>query len=107
MPSHHAVPQRQVFRIKAAEPCSASRSRRLERHRSTPLRVAARRESGNAPGAAVLDTDASLYALPMRGAVAAGNPHTAEAGAWALASGGNAVDAVVAAAFAGSSPKGR
>lgn len=37
----------------------------------------------------------------MRGAVAAGNPHTAEAGAWALAQGGNAVDAVVAAAFAG------
>ena len=36
----------------------------------------------------------------MRGAVAAGNRHTAEAGAWALASGGNAVDAVVAAAFA-------
>ena len=37
----------------------------------------------------------------MRGAVAAGNPHTAEAGAWALARGGNAVDAVVAAALAG------
>src|SRR5262245_4144079 len=36
----------------------------------------------------------------MRGAVAAGNRHTAEAGAWALAEGGNAVDAVVAAAFA-------
>lgn len=37
----------------------------------------------------------------MRGAVAAGNPHTVEAGAWALVQGGNAVDAVVAAAFAG------
>jgi gamma-glutamyltranspeptidase/glutathione hydrolase len=37
----------------------------------------------------------------MRGAIAAGNPHTAEAGARALARGGNAVDAVVAAAFAG------
>ena len=37
----------------------------------------------------------------MRGAVAAGNRHTAEAGAWALARGGNAVDAVVAAALAG------
>ncbi len=37
----------------------------------------------------------------MRGAVAAGNPHTADAGARALAQGGNAVDAVVAAAFAG------
>jgi gamma-glutamyltranspeptidase/glutathione hydrolase len=37
----------------------------------------------------------------MKGAVAAGNPHTADAGAWALAHGGNAVDAVVAAAFAG------
>jgi len=36
----------------------------------------------------------------MRGAVAAGNRHTAEAGAWALACGGNAVDAVVAAALA-------
>ncbi len=35
----------------------------------------------------------------MRGAVAAGNRHTAEAGAWALAAGGNAVDAVVAAAI--------
>jgi gamma-glutamyltranspeptidase/glutathione hydrolase len=37
----------------------------------------------------------------MRGAVAAGNPHTANAGARALAEGGNAVDAVVAAALAG------
>ena len=37
----------------------------------------------------------------MRGAVAAGNRHTAEAAAWALAHGGNAVDAVVAAALAG------
>ncbi|RDI75469.1 Gamma-glutamyltransferase [Gaiella occulta] len=37
----------------------------------------------------------------MRGAVAAGNPHTAAAGARALAAGGSAVDAVVAAAFAG------
>ena len=36
----------------------------------------------------------------MRGAVAAGNRHTAEAGAWALAQGGNAVDATVAAALA-------
>src|SRR6478672_179176 len=36
----------------------------------------------------------------MGGAVAAGNRHTA-AGAWALAHGGNAVDAVVAAALAG------
>ena len=36
----------------------------------------------------------------MRGAVAAGNRHTAEAGAWALAQAGNAVDAVVAASFA-------
>lgn len=35
----------------------------------------------------------------MRGAVAAGNRHTAEAGAWALAHGGNAVDAVVAASL--------
>lgn len=36
----------------------------------------------------------------MRGAVAAGNPYTARAGAAALARGGTAVDAVVAAAFA-------
>mgnify|MGYP000722283286 CR=1 FL=1 len=36
----------------------------------------------------------------MRGAVAAGNPHTAEAGAWALGEGGTAVDALVAAALA-------
>ena len=42
----------------------------------------------------------SLYAPSMRGAVAAGNRHTAEAGAWALAQGGNAVDAVVAASLA-------
>jgi gamma-glutamyltranspeptidase/glutathione hydrolase len=34
----------------------------------------------------------------MRGAIAAGHPLTAEAGAWALAEGGNAVDACVAAA---------
>jgi gamma-glutamyltranspeptidase / glutathione hydrolase len=37
----------------------------------------------------------------MRGAIAAGNRHTAEAGAWALGHGGNAVDAVVAATVAG------
>lgn len=36
----------------------------------------------------------------MRGAVAAGNRHTAEAGAWALGHGGNAVDAIVAASLA-------
>ncbi len=36
----------------------------------------------------------------MHGAVAAGNAHTAKAGAWALARGGTAVDAVVAAALA-------
>ena len=37
----------------------------------------------------------------MRGAIAAGHPLTAEAGARVLAEGGNAVDACVAAAFAG------
>ena len=37
----------------------------------------------------------------MKGAVAAGHPQTAEAGARMLAEGGNAVDACVAAAFAG------
>src|SRR5919202_4963130 len=36
----------------------------------------------------------------MRGAVSPGHPRTAEAGARALANGGNAVDACVAAAFA-------
>src|SRR5512133_1577840 len=35
----------------------------------------------------------------MRGAVAAGHPLTAEAGAQVLADGGNAVDACIAAAF--------
>src|SRR5437764_1553523 len=36
----------------------------------------------------------------MKGAVAAGHPLTAEAGARALEAGGNAVDACIAAAFA-------
>ena len=40
------------------------------------------------------------HAPPSRGAVAAGHPLTAQAGARALAEGGNAVDACVAAAFA-------
>jgi gamma-glutamyltranspeptidase / glutathione hydrolase len=40
------------------------------------------------------------YAASMRGAVAAGHPLTAEAGARTLAEGGNAVDACVAAGFA-------
>ena len=35
-----------------------------------------------------------------RGVVAAGHPATAEAGAWALRQGGNAVDAAVAAVIA-------
>ena len=42
----------------------------------------------------------SVYAPAMRGAVAAGNRHTAEAGAWALREGGTCVDAALAAAFA-------
>lgn len=37
----------------------------------------------------------------MGGAVAAGNRHSAEAGAWALREGGTAVDAALAATFAG------
>src|SRR5262245_23324484 len=36
----------------------------------------------------------------MRGAVAAGNPHSADAGAWALREGGTAVDAAVSATLA-------
>ena len=36
----------------------------------------------------------------MRGAVAAGNRHSAEAGAWALREGGTCVDAALAATFA-------
>ena len=36
----------------------------------------------------------------MKGAIAAGHPQTAAAGAWVLAEGGNAVDACVSAAFA-------
>ncbi|MBA2641859.1 MAG: gamma-glutamyltransferase, partial [Actinobacteria bacterium] len=39
------------------------------------------------------------YAPSMRGAVAAGHPLTAAAGARVLAEGGNAVDACIAAAF--------
>ena len=39
------------------------------------------------------------YACAMRGAVGAGHPLTAEAGAEVLAEGGNAVDACIAAAF--------
>jgi gamma-glutamyltranspeptidase/glutathione hydrolase len=38
--------------------------------------------------------------VPARGVVAAGHPATAEAGAWALREGGNAVDAAVAAVLA-------
>src|SRR4029078_11529404 len=41
-----------------------------------------------------------LYALRMRGAVAAGNRDSAEAGAWALREGGTCVDAALAATFA-------
>src|SRR5574341_1098700 len=39
------------------------------------------------------------YACVVKGAIAAGHPLTAEAGAQILAAGGNAVDACVAAAF--------
>jgi gamma-glutamyltranspeptidase / glutathione hydrolase len=41
-----------------------------------------------------------LYPLGMRGAVAAGHPLSAEAGATVLAAGGNAVDALIGTAFA-------
>ena len=41
----------------------------------------------------------SLYAPGMKGAIAAGHPLTAQAGARVLEAGGNAVDACVAAAF--------
>ena len=36
----------------------------------------------------------------MSGAIAAGNRHSAEAGAWALGEGGTCVDAALAATFA-------
>src|SRR5919108_1011822 len=39
------------------------------------------------------------YPFPMRGAIAAGHPLTADAGARVLEAGGNAVDAAVAAAL--------
>ena len=42
----------------------------------------------------------------MRGAIAAGHPLTAEAGARVLAEGGNAVDACIAAAFAAAVAEG-
>ena len=42
----------------------------------------------------------ALYAWPVKGAIAAGHPLTAEAGATILAEGGNAVDACIAAALA-------
>jgi gamma-glutamyltranspeptidase/glutathione hydrolase len=38
--------------------------------------------------------------VQVKGAIAAGHPRTAEAGARMLAEGGNAIDACVAAAFA-------
>ena len=41
-----------------------------------------------------------FYALVVSGAVAAGNRHSAEAGAWALREGGTAVDAALASTFA-------
>jgi gamma-glutamyltranspeptidase/glutathione hydrolase len=43
---------------------------------------------------------AAFYAFRMKGAIAAGHPLTAEAGARVLAEGGNAVDACIAASFA-------
>src|SRR6266550_2422275 len=46
-------------------------------------------------------TSIGRYAPSMRGAVAAGHPLTAQAGARMLEMGGNAVDACVASAFAG------
>src|SRR5215216_5487596 len=42
----------------------------------------------------------ALRSRPMKGAIAAGHPLTAEAGARVLAEGGNAVDACIAASFA-------
>ncbi len=59
--------------------------------------------TAGAPGAARDRTSCprtSVYAPAMRGAVAAGNRQTAEAGAWALREGGTCVDAALAAAFA-------
>src|SRR3954470_19277879 len=54
------------------------------------------RAGGEAEGHAVL----RILPSSMRGAIAAGHPVTAEAGARALANGGNAVDAAVAAGVA-------
>jgi gamma-glutamyltranspeptidase/glutathione hydrolase len=49
--------------------------------------------------AAVAAAHEPQYPAPMRGAIAAGHPLTAEAGARVLREGGNAVDAMLAAAF--------
>src|SRR5205823_11711758 len=50
-------------------------------------------------GRITLEAVSAMLSAPMRGAIAAGHPLTAEAGARVLAGGGNAVDACVAAAF--------
>jgi gamma-glutamyltranspeptidase/glutathione hydrolase len=74
------------------------------RHAAANDRIA-RAVLGERPGVGVARGDAAtrsprVYAPAMRGAVAAGNKHTAEAGAWALREGGTCVDAALAAVFA-------
>src|SRR4051812_23305930 len=65
--------------------------------------MAAERVASRASGVAFVkraDNSWRLYTLVrMKGAVAAGHPLTAEAGAEVLRVGGNAVDACIAAAF--------
>ena len=80
----------EVVSYQGRRSCVGSRGRRLEAPDPAT--------EGGSPGSSARP---SLYALRMRGAVAAGNPHTAEAGAWALAARRQRRRRVVAAALAG------
>ena len=78
---------------------SASPSGDLASYRGGRLQGFARRGSA---GERIRDCEelSASYALRVHGAVAGGHPITAEAGARVLADGGNAIDALLTAAFA-------